>query len=125
VTFHNKLIFYTEFLANTLAGGPPLVGCPRLLIQYIRSYPPYLEVVSSICNLRTRHAMVTRDPHNMAGSYISVQISCTRAYEWITGKNRVSGLQNETAPSSPIYPIPNTISTTNRKETISVREREI
>ena len=23
------------------AGGPPLVGCPRLLIQYIRSYPPY------------------------------------------------------------------------------------
>jgi hypothetical protein len=22
------------------AGGPPLVGCPRLLIQYIRSYPP-------------------------------------------------------------------------------------
>ena len=23
------------------AGWPPLVGCPRLLIQYIRSYPPY------------------------------------------------------------------------------------
>ena len=23
------------------AGGPILVGCPRLLIQYIRSYPPY------------------------------------------------------------------------------------
>ena len=23
------------------AGGQPLVGCPRLLIQYIRSYPPY------------------------------------------------------------------------------------
>ena len=23
------------------AGGPPLVGCPQLLIQYIRSYPPY------------------------------------------------------------------------------------
>ena len=22
-------------------GGPPLVGCPRLLIQFIRSYPPY------------------------------------------------------------------------------------
>ena len=22
------------------AGGPPLVGCPRLLIQFIRSYPP-------------------------------------------------------------------------------------
>ena len=23
------------------AGGPPLVGCSRLLIQFIRSYPPY------------------------------------------------------------------------------------
>ena len=23
------------------AGGPPLVGCPRLLNQFIRSYPPY------------------------------------------------------------------------------------
>ena len=26
---------------NSQAGGPPLVCCPRLLIQYIRSYPPY------------------------------------------------------------------------------------
>ena len=25
---------------NPQAGGPPLVGCPRLLIQFIRSYPP-------------------------------------------------------------------------------------
>jgi hypothetical protein len=25
---------------NLQAGGPPLVGFPRLLIQYIRSYPP-------------------------------------------------------------------------------------
>jgi hypothetical protein len=41
------------------------VGCPRLLIQYIRSCPPKLEGVSSIRNLRTRHAVVTRDPHNM------------------------------------------------------------
>ena len=23
------------------AGGPPLVGCPRLLIQFIHSCPPY------------------------------------------------------------------------------------
>ena len=30
---------------NTQAEGPPLVGCPRLLIQYIRSYAPYLEAV--------------------------------------------------------------------------------
>ena len=26
---------------NPQAGGPPLVGCPRFLIQFIRSYPPY------------------------------------------------------------------------------------
>ena len=26
---------------NPQAGGLPLVGCPRLLIQYIRSHPPY------------------------------------------------------------------------------------
>jgi len=26
---------------NPQAGGPPLFGCPRLLIQCIRSYPPY------------------------------------------------------------------------------------
>ena len=26
---------------NPQAGGPPLVGCPQLLIQFIRSSPPY------------------------------------------------------------------------------------
>jgi hypothetical protein len=50
---------------NPQAGEPTPVGCPRLLIHYIRSYPPYLEAVSSIRNLRTRHAVVTRDPLNM------------------------------------------------------------
>jgi hypothetical protein len=29
---------------NPQAGGPPLVGCPRLLIQYIRSYHPYRKL---------------------------------------------------------------------------------
>jgi hypothetical protein len=58
---------------NPQAGGPPLVGCPPLLIQYIRSYPPYLEDFSSIRNLRTRHAMVTKDPTNMANFTVWVQ----------------------------------------------------
>jgi hypothetical protein len=31
--------------SNPQAGGPPLFGCPRLLIQCIRSYPPYPEAV--------------------------------------------------------------------------------
>jgi hypothetical protein len=47
-------------MPNPQAGGPPLVGCLRLFIQYIRSHPPYLEGVSSIRNLRTRHAVVTK-----------------------------------------------------------------
>jgi hypothetical protein len=38
------------------AGGPTLVGCPRLFIQYIRSY---LDAVFSIRNTMTRHAVVT------------------------------------------------------------------
>jgi hypothetical protein len=50
---------------NPQAGGPPIVGCPRLLIQCIRSYHPYSEAVSSIRNPRTRHAMVTGDQLNM------------------------------------------------------------
>jgi hypothetical protein len=53
---------------NPQARGPPPVGCPRLLIQYIRSYRPYLEDVSSIRNLRTRHAVVKGDPFNV-GDY--------------------------------------------------------
>ena len=43
--FSDKAIFYDEELSkprpNPQAGGPPLVGCPRLRIQYIRSYPSY------------------------------------------------------------------------------------
>jgi hypothetical protein len=50
---------------NHQYGGLPPVGCLRLLIQYIRSYPPYLEAFSSISNLRMRHAIVTRDPPKM------------------------------------------------------------
>jgi hypothetical protein len=32
------------------------------LIQFFHNYRTYLEAVSSIHNLRTHHAMVTRDP---------------------------------------------------------------
>jgi hypothetical protein len=45
--------------------GSHLVGCPRLLIQYTRSYPPCLEVVSSFRNLRTPHAVMTRNSFNV------------------------------------------------------------
>jgi hypothetical protein len=69
VTLHNKLIFHGEELLalrpTPQAGGWPLVGCPWLFIQYICSYPPYLEAVSSICSLRKHHSVVTRDPPNI------------------------------------------------------------
>jgi hypothetical protein len=46
---------------NTQARGPPPVGYLGLLIQYICSYPPYVEAVSSIRNLSMRHAVVSGD----------------------------------------------------------------
>jgi hypothetical protein len=67
--FTTNIMFYgggvVSPLTNPQAEGPPSVSCPPLLIQYIRSYPPYLEAVSSIHNLRTCHVVVTRDPLNM------------------------------------------------------------
>jgi hypothetical protein len=45
--------------SNPQAEGSPLIGCPPLLIQYIRSFPPYLYAISSIPKLRTCHAVVT------------------------------------------------------------------
>ena len=42
--FRNMIHFYGELLAphpTPQGEGLLLVGCPRLLIQYIRSYPPY------------------------------------------------------------------------------------
>jgi hypothetical protein len=53
---------------NPKAGVPPLVGCQRLFIRYIRSYTPHLEAFSSVRNLRTRHAVVTRDPPSLPDS---------------------------------------------------------
>jgi len=44
----------------------PFIGCPRLLIQYIRSYPPHLEAVSFIRDRRMRHAGVTRTQHSIS-----------------------------------------------------------
>jgi hypothetical protein len=37
-----------------------------MLILYIRSYPEYLEAVSSIRNLKTRYAVVTVSHLNFA-----------------------------------------------------------
>jgi hypothetical protein len=50
---------------NTQDGQQPLVGCPRLLIQYIRSYCPYLEAVSSIRLAAVTGTRITRYPFNL------------------------------------------------------------
>jgi hypothetical protein len=69
--FVNYFLFsLVEPTLNPQALGPPLVGCQRLLICYIRNYHLYLETVSSIRNLRTRHALVTRNSPNMADDRI-------------------------------------------------------
>jgi hypothetical protein len=59
ITFCYKLFFLRRRIVPRLLGQadvPPLVGCLRLPIQYIRRYLPYLKVVSL---LGTRHAVVT------------------------------------------------------------------
>jgi hypothetical protein len=47
--FHNMIHFLRWGVVSTSpnpqAGGPPFVGCPWLLIQNIRSYPPYLKAI--------------------------------------------------------------------------------
>jgi hypothetical protein len=62
VTFHNMLDYLrwgvVGLSPNPEAEEPPLFDCPRLLIQYIRSCPPYLEADSSIRNLKTGHVVV-------------------------------------------------------------------
>jgi hypothetical protein len=49
---------------NPQAGGPPLVGCPRLLIQFIHSYPsnwrPFLHPQPEDAPCRG-----DRDPHSL------------------------------------------------------------
>jgi hypothetical protein len=60
--FFNKIVFIVwscQTPANSKDGGCPLVGCPRLLIKQIHSYPPYLKAVSCIRNPRMRHTVVT------------------------------------------------------------------
>jgi hypothetical protein len=59
LAYHNKLILLwrvASLMPNPKYGEPPLVSHPWLLIQNICSYPPYLETVSSIHNMRTYHA---------------------------------------------------------------------
>jgi hypothetical protein len=62
-----------------------------MFIQYISSYPPYLEAVFSIHNLRTSHAVVIGDPdnrrlgktHNLCFSSSVNRIIESRRMSWV------------------------------------------
>jgi hypothetical protein len=61
--FAKHIFLRPGFVSPTLnlhAGGPPVVGCPRLLVQCIRSYSPFLEAFSSVRYLRMYHSVMTR-----------------------------------------------------------------
>jgi hypothetical protein len=62
---------------NPQAGGPPLVGCPQLLIQFIHSYPPYRRL---FLHLQPEDAPCRgdRDPHSWKNIIISYIISDLR-----------------------------------------------
>jgi hypothetical protein len=51
---------FVRLSLNTQARKPPAVGSPLLPMQYTGSYCRSLQVVSSVRNLRTRHAVATR-----------------------------------------------------------------
>jgi hypothetical protein len=70
--FRNKLICVrcrvVSPTPNPQTEEPSFMGCPRLLIEYICNYS-VAGGRSSICNLRTRLAVVTGTPPDMAITY--------------------------------------------------------
>ena len=72
--FLKKVFFYREGLLaprpTPQVVGPPLVGYPRLLIQYVRSYPPY------------RRTFVYLQPEDDLYLYLTIPFSvvCTKLF---------------------------------------------
>ena len=84
---------------NPQAGGAPLVGCPRLLIQFIRSYPPYRRLflypqpeeepcrgdrdpLHGFQNLLTQHDVIFQR-HYMRIFYNTIQCLHVHTVGWI------------------------------------------
>jgi hypothetical protein len=65
VLFRPDISLHDCFYGEELSAYDQPQSRRRLLIQYIRCYPPHLEAVPSIRSRRTRHAVVTRNPFNM------------------------------------------------------------
>lgn len=55
-----------------------LIGCLRLLSQYICNRPLHLPVISSICNLKMCHAITTLDSLNSV-----INLSYTNLFLWM------------------------------------------
>jgi hypothetical protein len=55
---------------NLQAGGPPFVGSPLLLIQYIPCYTPYLVAVTSKPHPEDAPCCGDMDPHNVTQYYL-------------------------------------------------------
>jgi len=58
------LLFYGEALvdpAQTRVGWTPILTIRYLIIQYIHSYVPYLEAISSMRFVRAHHGVLTRN----------------------------------------------------------------
>jgi len=67
---------------DSQAGGPPFVGCSRLLIQYIRSYPPYRRPVlhpqpeDTPCR-GDRDPLITHSTEFGVALFVSLMLSCS------------------------------------------------
>jgi len=61
-------------LSNPQDKGPPLVGCPRLLIRYIRSYPQYWR---PFLNPQLEDAPCRGDRDPLLAPMLKIEYSCT------------------------------------------------
>ena len=83
---------------NPPAGGPLLVGCPRLPIQFIRSYPPYRR---PFLYPQPKDGPV---PHNFSPFYLNVsQLQLKFRTVYRVSKNAQLNLQNLNLHRNSIY----------------------
>jgi hypothetical protein len=88
VSHHDTFLRWEVISAspNPQAGGPPLVGCPRLLIQYSNSYPPYgrpflhLQTEDAPCH-GDGDPLITHSTEFGVAPLVSLMLSCSISNE--------------------------------------------
>jgi hypothetical protein len=78
IRFITRPVFVVTFVRTTpnpQAGGPPLVGCPWLLIQCIHSYPPYWSLFLHV-QPKDAPCWGDRDPLIMATWLTYIKVVC-------------------------------------------------